>query len=82
MQNLDPAHYFDPAIYAADVERIFSRTWQLIGPASRLAERGDYIASVRFVERIGPGVIAVITDVQSMPKLAPIGADGQFAGGA
>ena len=45
MQNLDPVHYVDPAIHAADVERIFSRTWQLVGPASRLAERGDYIAT-------------------------------------
>ena len=45
MRNLDPSHYIDPAIHAADVERIFARTWQLIGPASRLAARGDYIAT-------------------------------------
>lgn len=45
MRNLDPSHYTDPAIYPRDVERIFSRTWQLIGPSSRLAERGDYIAT-------------------------------------
>ena len=45
MRNLDPAHYVDAGIYAADVDRIFARTWQLIGPASRLAVRGDYIAT-------------------------------------
>lgn len=45
MRNLDPSHYTDPAIYAADAKRIFARSWQLIGPASRLSERGDYIAA-------------------------------------
>ncbi len=44
MRNLDPVNYVSPDIHAADVQRIFSATWQLIGPASRLAERGDYIA--------------------------------------
>ena len=45
MRNLDPVHYVSPEIHRADVARIFSATWQLIGPASRLAERGDYIAT-------------------------------------
>jgi choline monooxygenase len=45
MRNLDSKHYTDPAIFEADVDTIFSRTWQLIGPASRLANRGDYIAT-------------------------------------
>ncbi|RKF16996.1 aromatic ring-hydroxylating dioxygenase subunit alpha [Roseovarius spongiae] len=45
MRNLDPVHYTSPDIHAADVTRIFARTWQLIGPAARLAERGDYIAT-------------------------------------
>ncbi|MFD0858219.1 aromatic ring-hydroxylating oxygenase subunit alpha [Roseovarius aquimarinus] len=45
MRNLDPIHYVSPEIHARDVERIFAATWQLLGPASRLAERGDYIAA-------------------------------------
>jgi choline monooxygenase len=45
MRNLDPQHYTSPEIHARDVARIFSTSWQLLGPASRLAERGDYIAA-------------------------------------
>lgn len=45
MRNLDPVHYTSPDIHAADVRQIFSTTWQLLGPASRLAERGDYLAA-------------------------------------
>lgn len=45
MRNLDPTHYTSPEIHASDVQRIFCATWQLIGPVSRLAERGDYIAT-------------------------------------
>lgn len=45
MRNLDACHYVDPSIHAADVERIFSRTWQLMGGAAQLASRGDYIAT-------------------------------------
>lgn len=45
MLNLDPAHYVSAAIHADDRRRIFSSTWQLLGPASRLANRGDYIAT-------------------------------------
>lgn len=45
MRNLDPVHYTCPDIHKADVQSVFSNTWQLIGPASRLAERGDYIAT-------------------------------------
>jgi len=43
--NLDPLHYTSPDIHAQDVTRIFARTRQLIGPASRLLERGNYIAT-------------------------------------
>lgn len=45
MRNLDAKHYTDPVIFEADIDAIFSRTWQLIGPVSRLASRGDYIAT-------------------------------------
>ncbi len=45
MRNLDPVHYTCPDIHARDVTRIFAASWQLLGPASRLAERGDYVAA-------------------------------------
>lgn len=45
MLNLDPVNYTSPDIHARDVGCIFGSTWQLLGPASRLAQRGDYIAA-------------------------------------
>jgi len=45
VRNLDPVHYTSPDIHSGDVSHIFSTTWQLLGPASRLAQRGDYIAA-------------------------------------
>ena len=45
MLNLDPVNYVSAEIHANDVRRIFSPSWQLLGPASRLAERGDYLAT-------------------------------------
>lgn len=45
MRNLDPIQYTSTDIHARDVATIFSSTWQLLGPVSRLAQRGDYIAT-------------------------------------
>ena len=58
MRNLDPEHYTSPEIHRADIGRIFATTWQLIGPAARLAERGDYIAT----EIAGQKVFAIRTN--------------------
>ncbi len=55
MLNLDPHHYTSPDIHASDVANIFTRSWQLLGAASRLSERGDYIA----VEIAGQKVFVV-----------------------
>ena len=55
MRNLDPVNYTSADIHTRDVKSIFSRTWQLIGPASRLEKRGDYIA----VEIAGQKVFVV-----------------------
>jgi choline monooxygenase len=43
--NLDPALYATARSFLAERERIFSTTWQLIGPASRLPEAGSYVAT-------------------------------------
>lgn len=45
MRNLDPVNYTCPEIHKRDVMTIFAATWQLLGPASRLAGRGDYVAA-------------------------------------
>lgn len=42
--NLDPKYYFQPAIFLAEREKIFSRTWQLIGPTTKLQHSGDYVS--------------------------------------
>lgn len=45
MLNLDPAHYASPETFAHERARIFSRSWQLVAPASRLEEHGGYLAA-------------------------------------
>lgn len=45
MLNLDPAFYATPRSFMDERDRIFAKTWQLLGPVSRLSERGDYIAA-------------------------------------
>ena len=55
MLNLDARYYIDPAVYDRERTELFARTWQLIGPASLLAERGEYWA----VEIAGHKVFAV-----------------------
>ena len=57
MRNLDPINYVSTAIHSSDVNRIFGATWQLLGAASRLTRRGDYIAA----EIAGNKVFAVLT---------------------
>ena len=37
--------YTDPDIFAAEKERIFSRTWQVAGQASQVANPGDYFTT-------------------------------------
>lgn len=39
-----PAHFYtDPAITAEEIEKIFRKSWQYIGPAQKLAKIGDFI---------------------------------------
>jgi phenylpropionate dioxygenase-like ring-hydroxylating dioxygenase large terminal subunit len=37
--------YSDPAIYGLEIERVFSRSWSLIGPEARLANPGDQLVA-------------------------------------
>lgn len=45
MLNLDPRLYATPQTFFDERERIFSRTWQLIGPVSAVGEPGQYAAT-------------------------------------
>ena len=58
IRNLDPRLYFDPTAYQSERERIFWRTWQLLGPASQVAATGDYVAT----EIAGAKVVAIRAD--------------------
>ncbi len=44
LTNLAARYYADPAIFEAERQAIFRRHWQMLGPVSRLAERGAYLA--------------------------------------
>jgi choline monooxygenase len=37
--------YSDPAVFVAEKEKIFSRTWQVVGHASQVASPGDYFTT-------------------------------------
>ena len=43
-ETLPSAAYFDPETFSREQERIFSRTWQLVGPAAAASVPGDYFA--------------------------------------
>jgi choline monooxygenase len=45
MLNLDPSLYASPDSFRFERDRLFARTWQLVGPASRVKEAGSYVAT-------------------------------------
>ena len=53
--TLPAALYTDPEIFAVEREKIFSRTWQVVGHASQIANPGDYFTT----ERIGEPLLFV-----------------------
>ncbi len=54
--------YFDPNVFAAEKEKIFSRTWQVIGHHDQVKEAGDYFT----------------TELVGEPLLVARGADGKL----
>jgi choline monooxygenase len=44
MLNLDPRLYATPQSFIDERERVFSKTWQLMGPTSQVGEPGGYAA--------------------------------------
>jgi fatty-acyl-CoA synthase len=51
--------YTDPAIFQAELERIWYRTWVFVGHASEIPEPGDYV-----VKSIGPQQVIMTRDKQ------------------
>jgi choline monooxygenase len=45
MLNLDARLYASPAAFEQERDAIFSKSWQLIGPLSRLRQPGSYVAT-------------------------------------
>jgi phenylpropionate dioxygenase-like ring-hydroxylating dioxygenase large terminal subunit len=46
LRAIEGRFYTDPALFDAEMDRIFARTWQLVGHVSQLAEPGDVITAV------------------------------------
>ena len=42
--NLEPDYYFSPSVFSTERFGLFTTTWQLLGPVSRLAHPGDYVS--------------------------------------
>lgn len=63
-RNLDPRLYVDPAVLDRERRTIFARSWQHVGPVSRVAERGAYVAA----------------DIAGAKVLVMRGRDGQLRG--
>ena len=55
--TLPGTYYYDPLVYAAELEAIFSRTWQYVCHVSRLQSPGDYT-----VRDIGHQSVVVLRD--------------------
>jgi choline monooxygenase len=53
--NLDPLHYVAPETYDRERRSIFWRAWQYLGPASAVADPGQYVS----VDVAGLGIIAI-----------------------
>ena len=64
-----PSHYYtDPLLLAAETERIFARTWQLVGHAGLVKEQGSYFTAVVgnepiIVVRGSDGELAALSNV-------------------
>ncbi len=49
---IDGRYYTDPEIFEAELDRVFARTWQLVGHVSQLATAGDLITATVGRERV------------------------------
>ncbi len=54
-RGLDGGWYTDPATFAVELDRIFARTWHLVGHAGQVPEPGDWITAT-----VGDQGVAVV----------------------
>src|SRR5918994_1007691 len=54
--------YLDPAVLQREEERVFARTWQLVGPAARASTPGDYLTC-----QVGREPLVVTADEEGQP---------------
>ena len=59
-RGLEPRYYTDPSIFEAEHDRIFARTWFLVGHVSQVAEPGRLISTT-----VGRDPVLVIKEVQA-----------------
>lgn len=52
-----PRYYFDDDVFAAELDRVFPRSWQLVGDVSGLVDTGDYLT-----EELGGQPVVVVRD--------------------
>ena len=45
LRNMAPRYYVDPSIYEKERQSIFKTHWHMLGPASQVAEPGQYLAA-------------------------------------
>ena len=60
--TLPSSLYTDPAVFAVEREKIFARTWQVVGHAHQVANPGDYfttelVGEPMLVVRGGDGIL-------------------------
>ena len=67
---LEPRLYIDPKLLEAEQERIFERTWQLIGHVSALPQSGTYITGFA-----GSQPVLVVRDEANGLRAYPMSAD-------
>ncbi len=56
-RGLDPHYYTDPAVFARELERIFARSWLLVGHRSQVASPGRHVTA-----RVGDEHVIVVND--------------------
>ena len=57
LRGVDPRFYFDPEIFALELDLIFARTWHLVGHASQVASPGQVITA-----QVGDESVMVVND--------------------
>ncbi len=75
-RGLDGDWYTDPGTFAEELDRIFTRTWQLVGHAGQLRNAGDYLTATIgdqgiVVNRLADGSLHAMYNVPSLADTVP-----------